>query len=160
MDAIEPELAAVMSQRLGLPQPKNEEPSYTYGRETFIEDILGLGGRDYAQGGYVEPLRSTAMNPQFMFREGGHGREDFRHGKHVAGEGDGQSDDIPAWLADSEFVLPADVVAALGNGSTKAGTDKLYEMMYAIRRRARSTGPKELPPPALKSPLDYVKKGK
>jgi hypothetical protein len=87
------------------------------------------------------------------------GRENFKEGKHVAGEGDGQSDDIPAWLADSEFVLPADVVAALGNGSTKAGTDKLYEMMYSIRERARSTGPKDLPPPALKSPLDYMKKG-
>jgi hypothetical protein len=55
-------------------------------------------------------------------------------------------------------VFSADVVAALGNGSTKAGTDKLYEMMHAIRERARSTGPKDLPPPALKSPLDYLKK--
>jgi flavodoxin len=86
------------------------------------------------------------------------GREDFRDGKHVAGEGDGQSDDIPAMLADGEFVFPADVVSALGNGSTKAGTDKLYEMMHSIRDRARSKGRKELPPPALKSPLDYLKK--
>jgi hypothetical protein len=87
------------------------------------------------------------------------GRMDFRHGAHVAGEGDGQSDDIKAMLADGEFVFPADVVSALGNGSTKAGSDKLYEMMHAIRDRARSTGTKDLPPPALKSPLDYLKKG-
>jgi hypothetical protein len=117
----------------------------------------------YAQGGFVEPLRAAggAMNPQFMYRAGGLGtREDFRHGKHVAGEGDGQSDDIPAWLADGEFVFPADVVSALGNGSTKAGTDKLYKMMHEIRARARSTKEKDLPPPAHKSPLDYLKKGK
>jgi flavodoxin len=88
------------------------------------------------------------------------GREDFKDGKHVAGDGDGQSDDIPAWLADGEFVFPADVVSALGNGSTKAGTDKLYAMMHNIRDRARSKGPKDLPPPALKSPLDYLKSSK
>jgi flavodoxin len=88
------------------------------------------------------------------------GRENYKGGKHVAGDGDGQSDDIPAWLADGEFVFPADVVSALGNGSTKAGTDKLYSMMHGIRDRARSKGPKDLPPPALKSPLDYLKSSK
>jgi hypothetical protein len=63
-------------------------------------------------------------------------------------------------LADGEFVLPADVVAALGNGSTKAGSDKLYEMMHSIRAYHRSAKPKDLPPPAKKSPLDYLKKSK
>jgi hypothetical protein len=163
MNSIDPMLAAVLSQRLGLPQPQPETPSYTYGQETSIDDILGLTDREYAEGGFVEPLQATggAMNPQFMYRAGGLGtREDFRDGKHVAGEGDGQSDDIPAWLADGEFVFPADVVSALGNGSTKAGTDKLYKMMHEIRSRARSTKEKDLPPPAHKSPLDYLKKGK
>ena len=164
MNAIEPSLAAVIAQRLGLPQPEPQEPAYTYGQETSIDDILNLGGRNYADGGYVEPLRATggAMNPQFMYRSGGvlpGGREDFKGGKHVAGDGDGQSDDIPAWLADGEFVFPADVVSALGNGSTKAGTDKLYQMMHEIRARARSTKVKDLPPPAHKSPLDYLRKG-
>ena len=56
-----------------------------------------------------------------------------------------------------DIVFPADVVSALGNGSTKAGTEKLYQMMHSIRQRARSKGPKDLPPPALKSPLDYLK---
>jgi hypothetical protein len=84
-------------------------------------------------------------------------RHDFRQGAHVAGEGDGTSDDIPAMLADGEFVFPADVVSALGNGSTKAGTDKLYEMMHSIRARARKAHPSDLPQDALKSPLDYLK---
>lgn len=53
--------------------------------------------------------------------------------------------------------VPADVVSALGNGSTKAGSDKLYEMMHEIRKRARSTNVKDLPPPA-KSPLQYLKR--
>lgn len=105
-----------------------------------------------AKGGKTMPLNVNGVLPSVS-----QGRENFKHGKHVAGEGDGQSDDIPAWLADGEFVFPADVVSALGNGSTKAGTDKLYEMMHSIREHARSTKPKDLPPPAKKSPLDYLK---
>jgi hypothetical protein len=109
-----------------------------------------------ADGGMVLPLLAKSGGALKQYG----GREDFKDGKHVAGHGDGQSDDIPAWLADGEFVFPADVVSALGNGSTKAGTDKLYEMMHSIRDRARSKGPKDLPPPALKSPLDYLKSSK
>ena len=56
--------------------------------------------------------------------------------------GDGMSDDIPATingnqpaaLADGEFVVPADVVSHLGNGSSNAGSRKLYEMMDEVRR--------------------------
>jgi hypothetical protein len=64
-------------------------------------------------------------------------------GKLLEGEGDGMSDSIPAVirgkgvqraaLADGEFVVPADVVSHLGNGSTKAGAKKLYAMMDRIR---------------------------
>jgi hypothetical protein len=136
-------------------------PYYTYGQEPSLDEIFGeirIGEPEeeeeepqYKAGGYV-------MNPQFMYAQGGLSRQDFREGKHVSGPGDGQSDDIPAMLADGEFVFPADVVSALGNGSTKAGTEKLYEMMHAIRARARSKRPKDLPPPAFKSPLDYLKK--
>lgn len=105
-----------------------------------------------ASGGKTLPLNVNGVLPTVV-----QGRENFKDGKHVAGKGDGQSDDIPAWLADGEFVFPADVVSALGNGSTKAGTDKLYEMMHSIREFARSAKPKDLPPPAKKSPLDYLK---
>jgi hypothetical protein len=145
---------------------EKEGAYYSYGKEDSIDDILAttqMQGLPYAAGGYVEPLMAQGgMTLPLMAKKGGlptmaEGREDFRDGKHVAGDGDGQSDDIPAMLADGEFVFPADVVSALGNGSSKAGTDKLYEMMHAIRDRARSTKSKDLPPPALKSPLDYLK---
>jgi len=145
--------------------PSNEGKYYSYGSEDSIDDILGGRAANYKEGGFVEPLKASggSMALPLLVKSGGalghyKGRENFKEGKHVAGEGDGQSDDIPAWLADGEFVVPSDVVSALGNGSSKAGTDKLYEMMHAVRERARSTGPKDLPPPALKSPLDYMKK--
>jgi hypothetical protein len=173
MQNIDPRLASLLAERLGMQPPASgalgaAEPEryYSYGEEESVDDILGMGDRQYAGGGYVEPLQAKegGMALPLLAKAGGlpthKGREDFKHGKHVAGEGDGQSDDIPAWLADGEFVFPADVVSALGNGSTKAGTDKLYEMMHSIRERARSKGPKDLPPAALKSPLDYLKSKK
>jgi hypothetical protein len=63
-------------------------------------------------------------------------------GRMLKGPGDGMSDDIPASisgkqparLADGEFVVPADVVSHLGNGSTDAGAKKLYKMMAAVRK--------------------------
>lgn len=188
MNQIDPRLMSVMQQRMdpqqqsnqfnrdigalasllgGEETPANEGQYYSYGSEDSIDDILGGSAVGYKAGGYVEPLKASggSMALPLLVKSGGaldkyHGRENFKEGKHVAGEGDGQSDDIPAWLADGEFVFPADVVSALGNGSTKAGTDKLYEMMHNIRERARSKGPKDLPPPAFKSPLDYLKSSK
>ena len=151
----------------GKPDAPSASNYYSYGAEDSIDDILGGKAANYKEGGFVEPLKASggSMALPLLVKSGGalghyKGRENFKEGKHVAGEGDGQSDDIPAWLADGEFVFPADVVSALGNGSTKAGTDKLYEMMHNIRERARSKGPKDLPPPALKSPLDYLKSSK
>jgi hypothetical protein len=63
-------------------------------------------------------------------------------GRMLKGPGDGMSDNIPAMigskqparLADGEFVVPADVVSHLGNGSTDAGAKKLYAMMDKVRR--------------------------
>ena len=60
----------------------------------------------------------------------------------LRGPGDGMSDNIPAMigkkqparLADGEFVVPADVVSHLGNGSTEAGAKRLHEMMNKVRR--------------------------
>jgi hypothetical protein len=73
-------------------------------------------------------------------------------GRMLKGPGDGMSDDIPAMigrkqparLADGEFVVPADVVSHLGNGSTDAGAKKLYSMMDKIRT-ARTGKKKQAP---------------
>ena len=65
----------------------------------------------------------------------------------INGAGDGMSDSVPATiegiqearLADGEFVIPADVVADLGNGSSSAGSKKLYAMMDRIRHARHGT---------------------
>ena len=65
----------------------------------------------------------------------------------INGAGDGMSDSVPATiegiqearLADGEFVIPADVVADLGNGSSNAGSKKLYAMMDRVRQSRHGT---------------------
>jgi hypothetical protein len=67
--------------------------------------------------------------------------------RFLSGGGDGMSDDIPATingkqparLADGEFVIPADVVSHLGNGSSKAGAKQLYAMMDKVRTARTGT---------------------
>ena len=77
-------------------------------------------------------------------------------GKLLKGNGDGMSDDIKAniagrqeaRLADGEFVVPADVVSHLGNGSTDAGAKHLYAMMDKVRkaRTGRKSQGREINP--------------
>ena len=89
----------------------------------------GLFGMGYAEGG----------TPRFL-----------------SGGGDGMSDSIkaningtqPARLADGEFVIPADVVSHIGNGSSKAGAKQLYAMMDRVRsaRTGRKSQGKQINP--------------
>ena len=162
---------AMQSQNLDQAPKEMPTPFYTYGREQSIDDIFGnlTGYASFAKGGLATPLMAGGgatgtrhgkyaagglSTP--MVAAGGKMRVDFRGGDAVTGDGDGQSDDIPAMLADGEFVFPADVVAAIGNGSTKAGSDKLYDMMHGSRSHVRSAKPKDLPP-EIKSPLAFLK---
>jgi hypothetical protein len=70
----------------------------------------------------------------------------------IEGAGDGMADMIPAsmegdqdvLLSDGEFVVPADVVSGIGNGSSDAGANKLEDMMDRVRELR--TGGKTQPP--------------
>lgn len=71
----------------------------------------------------------------------------YAKGGYLNGQGDGMSDSIPATiegkqparLADGEFVVPADVVSHLGNGSSKAGSKRLYAMLDKVRQARTGT---------------------
>lgn len=59
----------------------------------------------------------------------------YAHGGYaVKGDGDGRSDDIPARLSDGEYVIDAETVALLGNGSNKAGADQLDRFRVSVRK--------------------------
>ena len=128
------------------------------------DDTAGLGAYDAAikrmekQYGAAN-LKASAMPKSSISKlgqmkamaEGGLGSYSDG-GRMLKGPGDGMSDSIPATigrkqparLADGEFVVPADVVSHLGNGSTDAGAKKLYSMMDNIRK-ARTGKKKQAP---------------
>ena len=110
---------------------------FTYDPRTFKPSLAS----GYAEGGITQ-LDPNNMN--IGFAKGGianlGGYSDG--GQLLKGPGDGMSDSIPASigqhqpakLAEGEFVVPADVVSHLGNGSTDAGAKTLYNMMHKIRK--------------------------
>ena len=73
---------------------------------------------------------------------------------YVQGDGDGTSDSVKAMLANGEFVIPADVVSDLGNGSNEAGASVLDQFLKSIRAHKQSNGVKL--PPDSKGPLAYL----
>ena len=104
----------------------------------------------YKEGGEIEE-----HNPEF-YSEGG--LNSIKH-TYVTGDGDGTSDSIPAMLANGEFVLPADVVSGLGNGSNDAGAKILDEFLKTIRSHKRNADVNHLPPDS-KGPLGYLLEAK
>jgi hypothetical protein len=68
-------------------------------------------------------------------------------GKIAIGPGGGLDDLIPtsingrraAALSDGEFVMPADVVSMMGDGSSNAGARRLYDLVRQIRESKTGT---------------------
>jgi hypothetical protein len=99
------------------------------------------GGYNPANGGGFSQMRDLGGvgSAPLIFRRDS-GVQQFAEGGMVMGPGDGTSDSIPAMingaepaaLSDGEFVVPAMAVAALGNGSSKAGAEKLQQMVNSL----------------------------
>jgi len=106
---------------------------FRYDPSTYVPYRMAEGG--------IASLRSGGEPSLGSYSDGGH---------LLKGPGDGMSDNIPAKignkqparLADGEFVVPADVVSHLGNGSTDAGAKQLYRMMSKVRK-ARTGNPQQ-----------------
>jgi hypothetical protein len=109
---------------------------YTYSEEDTSDQEADPSGREK-----IRYSSSYAAGTPYKAAQGGL-LSLHRGGNFLSGRGDGMSDDIPAMigtkqparLADGEFVIPADVVSHIGNGSSKAGAEKLYAMMDKIRQ--------------------------
>jgi hypothetical protein len=61
-------------------------------------------------------------------------------GYYASGKGTGQSDDIDAMLHDGDYVADADLVAALGDGSSKAGAEALEKFRRQIPHQQHAQG--------------------
>jgi len=72
----------------------------------------------------------------------------------LRGSGGGMADSIPAMiegqqpaaLSEGEFVIPADVVSMLGDGSSEAGARVLQAMCDKVRHMKSLSGAKQAPP--------------
>ena len=78
----------------------------------------------------------------------------------VHGAGTGRSDDIPAVLSDGEYVMDAETVALLGDGSSKAGAEKLDQLRVNLRRHKGANLAKGRFSVNAKSPEKYLAGGR
>ena len=115
-DAYRYAMGPAMDIRAGTDLSKATSPYAGYGPGTLGEEtfkrVTGM-----AQGGAMGYARGSS-------------RDSFA----VDGPGTGRSDDIPAVLSDGEYVIDAETVALLGDGSSKAGAKKLDEMRVKLRK--------------------------
>ena len=158
------------------------QPQFMHGRPQFLQGLMTpvmrpqvghMQFQRHSDGHSVGALENTAfpqpdIHPYEPHSEGHsvegeeHVPEFYSEGglksmdhTYVTGDGDGTSDSIPAMLANGEFVIPADVVASLGNGSNESGASVLDQFMKVIREHKRDAHPDHLPPDS-KGPLAYL----
>jgi hypothetical protein len=137
--AIEEQEKFKQQEALILAQEDEERRKY---RELF-ESTLGAVPTRMVRSGGLMSLADGGMT----YMEAGGTTGPTGLPRDVTGTGDGMSDSVPATiegvqearLADGEFVIPADVVADIGNGSSDAGSKKLYDMMDRIRKARHGT---------------------
>lgn len=120
----------------------------------FFSGIGGFFGGLFAEGGLVD-LPGDSMyndNTQGVLPDiEGYARGGIiplpGGGKIAKGPGGGLDDLIPtsidgrraAALSDGEFVIPADVVSMMGDGSTNAGSKRLYDLVRQVRQEKTGT---------------------
>jgi hypothetical protein len=112
----------------------------------------GLGGKSTGLSGLASgglPTKYAQATPK------GHKPEFITGltGYYAEGKGTGQSDDIPAMLHDGDYVADADLVAALGDGSSKAGAEALEKFRRQIPHQKTVDGE---PVPAKIADGEYV----
>lgn len=90
--------------------------------------------RDWTRYGFGPEASFFDYVPQRGYAHGGEAHGGGSRSFAVRGPGDGRSDDIPAVLSDGEYVMDAESVALLGNGSSKAGAKALDRLRVNLRK--------------------------
>jgi hypothetical protein len=76
--------------------------------------------------------------------------------RYVAGPGSGRDDKIPALLSDGEYVIDAETLALLGDGSPKEGAKRMDEFRANIRKHKGNALSRGRISPNAKSPSKYM----
>jgi len=133
-------------------------PQYTMNRQRLTPTV----GTGYGFGPQAQFFNNSIPTPIPKARGGlsstSQGRQKQSGAlRQVRGPGGGQDDQIPALLSDGEYVMDADVVAALGDGSNEKGAQKLDQMREKVREHKRAAPAHKIPPKA-KRPEQYLRR--
>jgi hypothetical protein len=113
--------------------------------EEWINNARTPGG--HAHGGSLETgepgVLHYATDPKFLGM--------------VKGGGTGRSDEFPARLSDGEYVMDAETVAMLGDGSTDAGAKKLDQLRANLRKHKGKKLARGKFSDNAKDPAEYIK---
>ena len=112
-----------------------------------LQQMINLKGSPAGLPGFSSPIsqptfatQATSGSKPNTYAPGGITR--IQKEGQVRGNGDGMEDKVygniegrqKVALSRDEFIVPADVVSGIGNGSSNAGADKLYKMMDRVRK--------------------------
>lgn len=113
-----------------------------------LQQMINLRGSPAGLPGFSSPISqpkfatqmTAGSTPNAYYAPGGITR--IQKEGQVRGDGDGMEDKVygniegrqKVALSRDEFIVPADVVSGIGNGSSNAGADKLYKMMDRVRK--------------------------
>lgn len=107
-----------------------------------VKQLMAQVAQAKGGGQQQAPSAQQGMNCGGMYANGG----------ILSGPGTGMSDDIPAnggqiALSSGEFLIPADAVSQLGDGSSEAGARKLHQGIASLRQQkyGHTKQPKKLP---------------
>ncbi len=109
-----------------VPQPGPAQFTVPTPQQNLQTGLTKLGLPDLA----ALKKRFGAPGNPVGYAKGGSTRQDFA----VKGPGTGRSDSIPAKLSDGEYVMDAETVSMLGDGSNTAGAKKLDQMRVNLRK--------------------------
>ena len=135
------------------PKFDDQRPELLMGRgsnskvEPMVLKQIKPGISGYARGGLPEKYHAATPeghHPEFITGLTGY---------YACGGGTGQSDDIPAMLHDGDYVMDAETVSALGDGSSKAGMHVLEGFRSQVPYK---NAPGDNPVPAKIADGEYV----
>jgi len=183
-----PALAIAGSALFGGKGSQDDPPPDQAAQDKFFNPVFRSEGRQptsgfqnlgaRSQGGDGGILNSRAFEAynagslperaNFNYVQGGYakGGEVSEHGGEsvspfaVRGSGNGRDDKIPALLSDGEYVFDAETVAMLGDGSSKAGAQKLDALRVNLRKHKGRNLAKGKISLSAKSPEKYLKGGR
>lgn len=125
-------------------------PELDFQREQSGSSDYFTYGQTGGEHQFFSPNQIPEFNPEEFRATGGH---------HVRGAGSGRDDAINAQLSDNEYIIDAESVALLGDGSPDEGARRLDAMRRNLRQHKGQALAKGKFTPAAKTPEKYMAKG-